>query len=747
MKQHTALWRATKAHYLGANDCASILGHGFYTIDQVIKSKVTRTEPAVTPEQQQRMDYGTKYEGLVRQECANRHGIVIQETGLKFHKQFKFLTASPDGICVINSIPTLTEFKVLGELSDGKIPLKYWIQMQIQMAVWGIARCLYCENIVKNEQVTEYYEHYVDFDQEWFNEAMVSISKAWDIIEQQRSASRRVKRKFKDETEDLKPIYPQDLVNYIRNDPLLDWLNAYGPEEQKDKNRPKFFSMIKRLNNQFSYLIKQDLKKRFVNIDIDPVVTVNNNGYLRSLIPVTSFNVEQTRNAISGRTPLIFNATFSLNQNQQQGVADILVLNRYLNTVFNLDVKNDDPPDMYSIVQIHYATLDLRVNSNLLTNTAKQRVYKVKLWFLNNLLTEVQGRCSTYSYILGRSYQSKGSNGTKITNAFGNVAVILNNEHQEEHQAAFEWRLSLKRDIPLVNMEFNMKNMNDFPWHSYKVSLGKVTKDITNMYRCGPKIKEKAKEANVDTWDNSGLRDVQGVNRSVHSFMEANMAESKPIPRKLALKLPRYRFYLDFETCGSVYDDFSTFPEAAKDTNCIFLIGVIAEDGHTGALEYFSFVADDLSRKAELTILEQMFNELKRWQAEDEEITLLHWGNAEKQLLDQSWIKTNAPAPVPFKLLDLCNVMRKNSVIFPGQFGYGLKEMGTVMKGLNLIETGWPKEDEDISNGMDAMVEAIKVYKYKDRKDEVFFEKVKKYNYIDCKVMQEIVGYLDTSHN
>jgi hypothetical protein len=737
MKQHTALWRATKAHYIGANDCASILGHGFYTIDQVIQSKVHRCAPTVTPEQQARMDYGTKYEGLVRQACAERHGITIHETGLRFHKKFSYLTASPDGIYRDSEGKlVLTEFKVLSELSDGKIPLKYWIQIQIQMAVWGVQRCLYCENIVKNEKIKEYYEHFVDADPEWFTGAMTLISQAWSTIEQQRSANRRVKVKRKALDEDSPTaICPNDLVNYIRHDQLLDWLNVYGPEDKKDTVRPKFFTMINRLGNQFSYLVKQYFKDH-VNVaytDLDTVHprTSSPAEFLRGQIPVTSFNVLKTRDAIQVRTPLIFNATFSSDGNQ--GVADILMLNGNISNMFNLPLI--EPADVYSVVQIYYATLDLSVKGNALTNNAKQRAYKAKAWFLNNLLTEAQGYRSKYCYAIGRGYHSKG---VKITNSFGNIAVIDNDEHEEEHKEALKWRVSMKREIPLVNMEFNMKNINDFPWHSYKVSLGKVTKDITNMYRCGPKIRENAKEANVEAWDNSGLTIVKGIHRSVGAFIEANRTPTETFTiNGPPLELPRYRFYIDFETSGGLYDDFSTFPESAKDVDCIFLIGVIAEDNETGATEYFSYIAEDLTRASELSMIERMFCQLSAWmKGEQEVIPLLHWGNAEKYHLK----KTGVNAPV--QLIDLCDIMRKREVIFPGQFGYGLKEMGRVMKGLQLISTGWPEEDSDISNGMDAMVEAIRVYKYKAGKDDDFWRQVVKYNYIDCKVMQEIRAYL-----
>jgi hypothetical protein len=779
IKQHSALWRATKSHYLGANDCASILGHGFNTIDEIIKSKVTGRSITVSSDQQERMDRGTKYENHVRKEYANRHNITIRETGLKFHKQFKFLTASPDGMYIAktdgspSSAPTLTEFKVLKQLSDGNIPLKYWIQMQIQMAVWGINRCAYCENTVDDitGKITDYFETFVEFDSTWFyQDAMPLISQAWNTIEQQRSACRGVKRKIdaleSDESdEESMSIYPYNLVNFIRNDPLLDWLNKYGKSELKDKSQPKFFTMVNRLKNQFSYLVKNHLKQQcdLVNIkyiDIDMYVPSKaNSPLLRSQIPVTSINIEQTRSAMMARTPVIFNGTFSIMKNniKLKGTTDILILNEYIgllgvnanangnvnanangnvnaNGNANANINCLDPQDKYSLVQIQYSTLEIN-KDNMLMNNDKQRAYKVKSWFLNNLLTEIQGYCSENSYMICRSYQSKQA---KVTNSFGNIAVIKTDEHQQTYEEALDWNIKLRTsDLSLVNVSFNMKNHNDYPWHSYKVSLGVATKDITTMYKCGPKIRKACESLGITTWEGLLSDNVPGLCRDVHPFIVANTDTSLPLT--LNLNLPyRFRFYLDFEMCGSIYDDFSTFPEAAKDTNCIFLIGVIAEDSQTGYTEYFSYVADSLDRKSELVILEQMFTQLRTFMGDHQDvIPLIHWGNAEKQMLTQS---ADGLSNVNFTLIDMCNHMRKNQIVFPGQFGYGLKEVGTVMKKLNLITSSW--DDADISNGMDAMVEAIRIYKGKNKvKKDLFTNEIIKYNYNDCKVMYDIVKW------
>ena len=78
----------------------------------------------------------------------------------------------------------------------------------------------------------------------------------------------------------------------------------------------------------------------------------------------------------------------------------------------------------------------------------------------------------------------------------------------------------------------------------------------------------------------------------------------------------------------------------------------------------------------------------------------------------------------------------------PGQIGYGLKHVAKAMKKHNLIQTIWDTNNS-VSDGIDAAAEALKAYdNYSDADKHVYFRNVIDYNYVDCKVMQEIVNML-----
>jgi hypothetical protein len=112
-----------------------------------------------------------------------------------------------------------------------------------------------------------------------------------------------------------------------------------------------------------------------------------------------------------------------------------------------------------------------------------------------------------------------------------------------------------------------------------------------------------------------------------------------------------------------------------------------------------------------------------------------YWSDAERQMLTKALGSERLNAE-GLQLVDMCKIFREGQIILPGQFGYGLKEIGGLMHQYGMIQTGWG--NADISNGLDAMVEAIQVYKVKYNQD--FFNEVIRYNYVDCKVMQEIAS-------
>jgi len=95
------------------------------------------------------MDWGVRYEPVVKQILEDTLNIHIHDLGRIHHRTVKGIAASPDGL-ITEGPPEL-----LGKLVEIKcppsrvindtIPLDYWCQMQLQMEVCGISSCEYVE--------------------------------------------------------------------------------------------------------------------------------------------------------------------------------------------------------------------------------------------------------------------------------------------------------------------------------------------------------------------------------------------------------------------------------------------------------------------------------------------------------------------------------------------------------------------------------------------------------------------------
>ena len=105
------------------------------------------------------MDWGVRYEPVVKQILETTLGAKIQELGRIRHRDHPRVAASPDGLIVEAADPklvgTLVEIKCPPtRVINDKIPFDYWCQMQLQMEVCDRPSCEFVE--VKFKELDEY---------------------------------------------------------------------------------------------------------------------------------------------------------------------------------------------------------------------------------------------------------------------------------------------------------------------------------------------------------------------------------------------------------------------------------------------------------------------------------------------------------------------------------------------------------------------------------------------------------------
>ena len=104
------------------------------------------------------MDWGVRYEPVVKQILETTLGAKIQELGRIRHRTVPRVAASPDGLIVEAADPklvgTLVEIKCPPtRVINDKIPFDYWCQMQLQMEVCDRPSCEFVE--VKFKELDE----------------------------------------------------------------------------------------------------------------------------------------------------------------------------------------------------------------------------------------------------------------------------------------------------------------------------------------------------------------------------------------------------------------------------------------------------------------------------------------------------------------------------------------------------------------------------------------------------------------
>jgi len=152
-------------------------------------------------------------------------------------------------------------------------------------------------------------------------------------------------------------------------------------------------------------------------------------------------------------------------------------------------------------------------------------------------------------------------------------------------------------------------------------------------------------------------------------------------------------------------------------------------------IRYLTNLEEKKTIKHWLDYLNRIFND---------SIKVYHWGNAEKVYIN--YMKNKYPdLKYPnFEMIDILYYFKNEPITIKGCFGYGLKEIVKQLYNLKLIDNIWI----DDTDGLDAIIEIInKSDLAKDNnipiKRYIEVKKIIYYNYMDCKVIIDILQLLN----
>lgn len=522
-------------------------------------------------------------------------------------------------------------------------------------------------------------------------------------------------------------IYHYNLKNFFNQDTLMDWLDIYSSETsyKKDTNNPDL-------------LFNTLLKNQHVNFLNEYIKTISIPSYIISSFGNIRFRISKTIDAMYLKHPIIIGGVIYSDNHSYIGFPDILIHNDYFNMLYK-DYKKIDG-DYYVILNVWCGKIDINSELKIMNKTKRIPYMKSKNIMETICLNEMQNRNESKSFVVLKN------------NKIG-IIDILNNEVKNYTRTleALIWINDLRKNgllwldqINTLNISKkelfpNMVNKEDYPWKEVKKNIAIYIKEISLLYLCGVSNRTKALKYNVSSWDGCNI-ELLGIKNEYHQDIIKNMIylnkhnlDISILPRRikkqsnlLQLKKKKIEFFVDFET----FIDFNHSEE-----NILFMIGCLVVENER--FIYKQFVCSCI--EDELNIFMEWIEFMKSF---TNEFYIYHWSFAEKAIFKQMIKKYSFIVQEDIIWIDLLDVFKTEPIIIKHVFHFSLKSIVRELFKLKCIETQW--DDSSVMDGKNAMVQAWHIYNntYTSDKKKNILEDIKKYNYIDCKVLQEITLFL-----
>ena len=601
--------------------------------------------------------------------------------------------------------------------------------------------------------------------------------------------------------------------NWMLQDPLVDWLHLY----HKDRAYiPKSALEGYERNLDFVQFIFERAQAfeagilRLLQQSYEVVTVAHGPSDIRQME-----KAQETFFHMQAGTPIIYQGVLWDAHHMTYGSPDFLIRSNVLNQLFPASFPESmaaaPAPDLgdvnwhYCVVDTKFTTLHLNASETELLNSGSAKAYKAQLFIYSRMLGRLQGYEPPQSFLLGRGweFESKGDK-YRGSNAFARLGPVKQHGTitggvtlAEEVDLALSWVRRVRTEggdwdlLPqpsVPELYPNMTNNEDdmmvdiatpeideapeieqqHQWVRVKKWLAGELKELTQLWQVGVAKRDQALASGLYRWDDAGLTPASvgitgaKLGPTLQQILEVNRESGPSIrPQRIAKTRDHWHtpasleFYVDFEFCTDLADDFSLLPEKGGQP-LIFMIGC----GHVeeNAWQFRSFVVRELSEREELRIILEwsayMAEVQNRLGTVLEAPRVFHWSHAEVTALENAYNsarerhRERATWPNVDWYDFLSKVMREEPVVVRGALGFGLKAIANAMHNLGLIATNWSDSPVD---GLGAMVGA---WRCDEKRQETgtplhemsLMQEIARYNEVDCKVMMEIITYLRTNH-
>jgi len=564
------------------------------------------------------------------------------------------------------------------------------------------------------------------------------------------------------------------LYNYMQDDPIIDWFK----NSVNTQNRSRSYSELTFSENTQNF--EQYIKNKGIEFENNIVKYIND--HINEVKTVSSMynkkSVKKTIEYMKQGTPIIHSASLSNTKNNTYGIADILIRSDYIKKICqNVEVNNVGCKFSnkwhYVVIDIKYSTIPLDSKKRCILNSGSYKAYKAQLWVYNNCIGNIQNYTPEFGYILGRRWRSSSSNVNYASNnCFDKLGIVEFNKKDKKiiskAKSALKWVRTVKKNgykwsvyPPTVNELYPNMTKISSKWHSQKMDIANQIGEISSLWMCGLRERNKAFENGIKSWHDpracSRLFGIKGDRgKIIDKMININKQNTdKFLPAKIKFndydwKNRENDIYLDFETFNDIFEDFEYIPEQ-KSFNILFLIGVGFMKDNKWEFKYF------ISQKPDMDNEYKIMNEFMMFLKDNFDNPNIYYWHAEKSFwnrsCNQQFDRVDLNEEDREKILDwniddnlrdLRKFFVDNKIVIKDCFSYSLKKIAHSMKKHQLINT--PIESECL-DGLTAMIKAWKTYKTIDNPvNSVIMKDIIKYNEFDCKLLCDILNYIRAKH-
>tara|TARA_B110000211_G_scaffold213414_2_gene253902 strand:- start:10949 stop:13111 length:2163 start_codon:yes stop_codon:yes gene_type:complete len=691
IKQRTPEWYTLRKKMITASNVASILGYNPYDSKvSILKKKVNNVSISNAA-----MAHGVKYEPLAIKEYEKKNKCTVDEVGLLVHPTYTWLGASPDGFII--STDKLLEIKCVYTRDIHIVPYYYWIQVQIQLEVCNKEVCDFFQCKFEDSKLVDSTLDIIKRDRDWFVKVLPELKTFQkDLLYCLKKNEVNFKRKrFYSYVEWENYICSHDIKNYIKNDPILNYLSKYGDSKKKDEASV--------YNKYISDSLKTIRTRIFKSISYSTTICVNK--YLKNYE-----SIKRTKDAIDQKVIVIIRPL--LVHANHYSIPDMLVRNDFLEKLFN--IVPDKLDTNYSIVQITFKKLTIK-------NNIIQKMDKavIAVSYLDKCICDKVQKANTSVYLLNKQ------------NKIGKLITDDNSKLLEKIARGVEWLTELIRDgedFDVLNPDRwelypNMCNHSDYGWHSYKKELADNANELTTIWNIGINKRKELHHKGIYRWDDVEKEDVPA---KVFQIIKVNKSRKKYMNVVNSLPQGKKYFFVDFETVNNLSTD------NFKANSLIYIIG--CGYIHNNKWKFKQFKLNTYDLKEEKDMILKWINFMYGFK---KEFLVCHWCSAEKtffrQARERHSMKYN---PLENNFFDLCKYFIDNKIVVNGSFTYKLKNIAKALFNHQLIETNWADNEID---GLSATL-----YGWYDltNQDKSNVADTLHYNMIDCKVMYDIIKFI-----